>query len=178
MTCYPAAERVNFHSSQPTSQHDSSRQSTTRNSKIPPEDYEDFVLHGQRGTYRVESLCWDDGDLIIYQITSGFGKRLQAQQFELCRLPKHLYSSRKRRIYRLRKAQKIVDTIELGGVRIFVTPVPEDSSENWQSSRSITSNAEKWPAFSIEDFPSLCPPKWKYAHKHPSSVCSDSSSSD
>jgi diphthamide synthase subunit DPH2 len=102
--------------------------------RIPPEDYENFLLVGQEGKYHVESLCWDDGDLTVYQIISDEGKRLQAQQFDLCPLPKNLYSSRKRRIYRLRKAQKIVEIIELDGVKVLVTPVPENPTEGQQGS--------------------------------------------
>ncbi|KAI8951480.1 hypothetical protein F4801DRAFT_544848 [Xylaria longipes] len=105
---------------------------TTKTSRIPPEDYENFALVGQEGIYYVESLCWDDGDLIVYQIISDEGNRLQAQQFDLCPLPNNLYCARKRRIQRLRKARKIVEIIELDGVKVLVTPVPQTFTEGQQ----------------------------------------------
>ncbi|KAI0965735.1 hypothetical protein F4678DRAFT_451935 [Xylaria arbuscula] len=95
-----------------------------KESRIPPQNYTDFSLIGQEDKYRVESLCWDDGDLIIYQIISEKGNRLQAQQFDLRYLPHNLYQARKRRIHRLRKANRIVEEIRLDGVKIFVTPAP------------------------------------------------------
>ncbi|KAI0532867.1 hypothetical protein GGR58DRAFT_488699 [Xylaria digitata] len=100
----------------------------SKKGRIPPEDYENFALVGQEGIYHVESLCWDDGDLIVYQVISDEGNRLQAQQFDLRPLPKNLYCARKRRIHRLRKAQNIIETIKLDGVKVLVTPVPECST--------------------------------------------------
>ncbi|KAI1108067.1 hypothetical protein F5Y14DRAFT_437578 [Nemania sp. NC0429] len=96
-------------------------------SRIPLKDYKNFPLVGEKNTYYVQSLCWDDGDLIVYQIISHEGKKLQAQQFDLCPLPNNLYSSRKRRIRRLQKAQKILEIIKLDGVKVLVTPAPKSS---------------------------------------------------
>ncbi|KAI1737137.1 hypothetical protein F4680DRAFT_221634 [Xylaria scruposa] len=113
----------------PESRYDPSRHATPGRNRIPLDDYKNFRLDGQEDTYHVESLCWDDGDLIVYQIISDKGKRLQAQQFNLCPLPKNLYFSRKRRIHRLRKAHKIVEIIELDGVKVLVTPFPGSSTK-------------------------------------------------
>ncbi|KAI0859308.1 hypothetical protein F4860DRAFT_483098 [Xylaria cubensis] len=97
---------------------------------IPLDDYKNFRLDGQEDSYLVESLCWDDGDLTVYQIISDKGERLQAQQYNLCPLPQSQYVSRKRRIHRLRKAQRIIETIKLDGVKVLVTPFPEGSAES------------------------------------------------
>ena len=166
------------HENQPSNCQDPSQQSVTRNSRIPPEGYNNFVLVGQKGTYYVKSLCWDDGDLMIYQIINDEGKRFQAQQFELRPLPNHLYSSRKRRIHRLRKAQKIFETIESGGIRILITPAPRDSPEDRQSYGYRSANMEEWHGFSSEDFPSLSSRNGKCTHGRSPSVCSNSSLSD
>ena len=99
------------------------------NSRIPSRNYTNFPLVGE-AKYRVESLCWDDGDLVVYQIISDEGNRLQAQQFDLCRLPNNVFRARKRRIYRLRKTNRVVEEIKLDGVKVFVTHVSKSATSS------------------------------------------------
>ncbi|TRX92853.1 hypothetical protein FHL15_006259 [Xylaria flabelliformis] len=108
---------------------------------IPLADYKNFRLDGQEDSYLVESLCWDDGDLTVYQIISDKGQRLQAQQYNLSPLSQSLYFSRKRRIHRLRKAQRIIETIKLDGVKVLVTPFPGGPAEGSQPTSIIRSYA-------------------------------------
>ncbi|KAK5633110.1 hypothetical protein RRF57_008824 [Xylaria bambusicola] len=113
-------ERPKFHSSLKVSS-ETPQHLLPNKSRIPHEDYENFTLFGQDRKYRVEHRSWDDGDLIVYEIISEEGNKLEAQQFDLRPLPDSLYQARKRRIHRLRKAQKIVEEIKLDGVKILIT---------------------------------------------------------
>ncbi|KAI0506205.1 hypothetical protein F5B22DRAFT_624571 [Xylaria bambusicola] len=113
-------EGPSFHSTPKTCRENPQHQ-LPESSRIPYEDYENFTLVGKEGKYRVENRSWNDGDLMVYEIVSEKGNKLEAQQFDLRPLPDNLYQARKRRIHRLRKAHRIVEEIRLDEVKILVT---------------------------------------------------------
>lgn len=61
---------------------------------------------------------------MIYSVENGQGDILQAQKFEKCYLPKQLYCSRKRRLSRMKKADMVLDEIQMDDAKYFITPMP------------------------------------------------------
>ncbi|RYP21562.1 hypothetical protein DL765_002198 [Monosporascus sp. GIB2] len=62
--------------------------------------------------------------LDIYSVTSWDGKPFKAQAFKLSRHPDKLYSSRKRRVKRLKQSGNCTDDFQQGHSRYLISPAP------------------------------------------------------
>lgn len=99
-------------------------QSIQNSPSIPFREDATTCLHGKKDTYRIKSLCKSEGTLMIYSVENGQGNTLQAQKFEQRNLPKPLYYSRRRRLSRMKKAEMVLDVIQMDGAKYFITPMP------------------------------------------------------
>ncbi|RYP83081.1 hypothetical protein DL769_001466 [Monosporascus sp. CRB-8-3] len=88
---------------------------------LPYENYIGAVLNRK---YRITFLCTNKDYLDIYSVTSWDGKSFKAQAFKLSRHPDKLYSSRKRRVKRLKQSGNCTDDFEQGHSRYLISSAP------------------------------------------------------
>ncbi|KAI1848756.1 hypothetical protein JX266_005615 [Neoarthrinium moseri] len=92
--------------------------------KIP---YESHVGAFLKQKYQIVSLQWEEGDLMIFLVTSLGGKQYEAQAFRICELPDKKYQARKRRLRRLEQCCE--DKFVQSEMRIVVREIPGDGIE-------------------------------------------------
>ncbi|KAI3324796.1 hypothetical protein HD806DRAFT_543402 [Xylariaceae sp. AK1471] len=130
----------------------------------PFDSYVGRTLQGHQDKYHIKPSCWDDGDLVVYPAVSHNGELCEAQFFKKCQLPTKLYLSRKRRIQRLKRSKNLMDELDHGDVRIFVSRVSEGIARTRNCWKCLLMNrgAGMQYNFSIKDFPRLCSAAGKY----------------
>ncbi|RYP87663.1 hypothetical protein DL770_004742 [Monosporascus sp. CRB-9-2] len=102
-------------------QRNGSRSSDVKSMSLPYENYIGAVLNRK---YRITFLYTNKDHLDIYSVTSWDGKSFNAQAFKLSRHPDKLYSSRKRRVKRLKQSGHCTDDFEQGHSRYLISSAP------------------------------------------------------
>ncbi|RYP54458.1 hypothetical protein DL768_000764 [Monosporascus sp. mg162] len=108
------------------------RSSGIKSMTLPYENYIGAVLNRK---YRIALLCTNKDHLDIYSVTSWDGVSFKAQAFKLSRHPDKLYSSRKRRVKRLKQSGNCTDDFEQGHSRYLISPGPPAQKPRGQGAK-------------------------------------------